>query len=84
MTIILKLKEPTENNSEHGYILDVFDTAEDFKKYLKVSIQSIYNDLLDDGTTDEEIKKMNVHSANFDTLFSKYLEYHIDETIQII
>ena len=90
MTVILKLKEPLksiEPNSKHGYVVELFDTVEDFKVFIREQLSKIKKDLKIDNIEDKELNELlndSTRLQSFHEIYEKYLEYEFDYTFEII
>lgn len=90
MTIILKLKEPLESvepNSKYGYVVELFDTVEDFKVFIREQLFEIKRNLKKDNIEDKELTELLNNSTriqSFHEIYEKYLEYEFDYTFEII
>ena len=90
MTVILKLKEPLksiEPNSKHGYVVELFDTVEDFKVFIREQLFEIRKNLEKDNIKDLELNDILEDGGklmNFHEIYQKYLEYNFDYTFEII
>ena len=90
MTVILKLKEPLksiEPNSAHGYVIELFDTVEDFKVYIREQLCEIRTNLKKDNVEDKELNAIMTDSVRCNTfyeIYQKYSEYEFDYTFEII
>jgi hypothetical protein len=87
MTVILIDKDATEPNSKYGYVIEMFDTVEDFKDYIKKELISIKENLkadnMEDAGLDALIRK-DLGFWTFNTLFDKYKEYNFEYEFEII
>ena len=45
MAVILKDTDVKETNSKYGYVIEMFDTVEDFKCYVREELMSIRRNL---------------------------------------
>lgn len=87
MTVILIDKDVTEPNSKYGYVVEMFDTVEDFKVYVRQELLDIRRNLRADGMEDKELDTLiekNLSSWSFSVLWDKYKEYNFDFTFEII
>ena len=90
MTVILKLKEPLESvepNSKHGYVVELFDTVEDFKVFIREQLFEIRRSLKKVSMEDKELDRLlndSTRMNSFHEIYEKYLEYEFDYTFEII
>ena len=87
MTVILKDNGTTETNSKYGYVIEIFDTVEDFKCYLREELLNIRRDLKLDSEEDKELNTLiekNLTNWNFSVLYDKYKEYNFEYDFEII
>ena len=87
MAVILKDTDVKETNSKYGYVVEMFDTVEDFKCYIREELLNIRRNLRADGMEDKELDTLiEKHLSNwsFATLYNKYLEYNFSYQFEII
>ena len=89
MTVLLIDTGIKEANSKHGYVVEMFDTVEDFKCYIREELLKIRKDLRLDGeeAEDKELNTLierNLTNWTFSVLFNKYKEYNFEYTFEII
>ena len=90
MTVILKLRDEKETTAipqtVHGYVVEMFDTVEEFKNYIKVELKELLSRLADDGIQDKQLDNIvfNLDFYNFNVLLDKYLQYNENEIVEII
>lgn len=89
MTVLLIDTGIKESNSKHGYVVEMFDTVEDFKCYIREELLKIRKDLRQDGeeAEDKELNTLierNLTNWTFSVLFNKYKEYNFEYTFEII
>ena len=90
MTVILKLRDEKETTAipqtVHGYVVEMFDTVEEFKNYIKVELKELLSRLTDDGIKDKQLDNIvfNLDFYNFNVLLDKYLEYNENKIVEII
>ena len=89
MTVLLIDTGIKESNSKHGYVIEMFDTVEEFKCYIREELLNIRKDLRLDGeeAEDKELNTLierNLTNWTFSVLFNKYKEYNFEYTFEII
>ena len=87
MAVILKDTDVKETNSKYGYVVEMFDTVEDFKCYIREELLNIRRNLKADGMEDKELENLiEKHLSNwsFATLYNKYKEYNFEYEFEII
>lgn len=87
MAVILKDTDVKETNSKYGYVIEMFDTVEDFKGYIREELLNIRRNLRTDGMEDEELDTLiekNLSNWSFATLYNKYKEYNFEYEFEII
>lgn len=87
MTVILKDTDVEETNSKYGYVVEMFDTVEDFKCYIRQELLNIRRNLKADGMEDKELDTLiekNLSNWSFATLYNKYKEYNFEYEFEII
>lgn len=87
MAVILKDTDVKETNSKYGYVVEMFDTVEDFKCYIREELLTIRKSLKVDGMEDKELDNLierNLTNFNFSVLWSKYTEYNFNYQFEII
>ena len=87
MAVILKDTDVKETNSKYGYVVEMFDTVEDFKGYIREELLNIRRNLRTDGMEDEELDTLiekNLSNWSFATLYNKYKEYNFEYEFEII
>lgn len=87
MTVILIDKGITKPNSKYGYVVEMFDTTEDFKHYIEKELININENLKADKMEDKGLEILinkGLKNFSFATIFNKYLEYNSEYTFEII
>lgn len=87
MVVILKDTDVKETNSKYGYVVEMFDTVEDFKCYIRQELLNIRRNLKADGMEDKELDTLiekNLSNWSFATLYNKYKEYNFEYEFEII
>jgi len=87
MAVILKDTDVKETNSKYGYVVEMFDTVEDFKCYIREELFNIRRNLKADGMEDEELDTLiekTLSNWSFATLYNKYKEYNFAYEFEII
>jgi hypothetical protein len=87
MAVILKDTDVKETNSKYGYVVEMFDTVEDFKGYIREELFNIRKSLRADGMEDKELDTLiekNLSNWSFATLYNKYLEYNFSYQFEIV
>ena len=87
MAVILKDTDVKETNSKYGYVIEMFDTVEDFKCYIREELMNIRKNLKIDNMEDEELDHLiekNLTNWSFNTLYDKYKEYNCEYEFEII
>ena len=87
MAVILKDTDVEETNSKYGYVVEMFDTVEDFKCYIRQELLNIRRNLKADGMEDKELDTLiekNLSNWSFATLYNKYKEYNFEYEFEII
>ena len=87
MAVILKDTDVKETNSKYGYVVEMFDTVEDFKCYVREELMNIRRNLKADGMEDKELDTLiekNLTNWSFNTLYNKYKEYNFEYEFEII
>lgn len=87
MAVILKDTDVKETNSKYGYVVEMFDTIEDFKGYIREELLNIRRNLRADGMEDKELDTLiekNLSNWSFATLYNKYKEYNFEYEFEII
>lgn len=87
MAVILKDTDVKETNSKYGYVIEMFDTVEDFKCYIRQELLNIRRNLKADGMEDKELDTLiekNLSNWSFATLYNKYKEYNFEYEFEII
>ena len=87
MAVILKDTDVKETNSKYGYVVEMFDTIEDFKCYIRQELLNIRRNLKADGMEDKELDTLiekNLTNWNFAILWGKYTEYNFSYQFEII
>ena len=87
MVVILKDTDVKETNSKYGYVIEMFDTVEDFKCYIREELLNIRRNLRLDNIEDKELNNLvekNLTNSNFSVLWSKYKEYNCEYEFEII
>ena len=90
MTVILKLRDERETTAipqtVHGYVVEMFDTVEEFKNYIKVELKELLSRLADDEIQDKQLDNIvfNLDFYSFNVLLDKYLQYNENEIVEII
>ena len=87
MAVILKDTDVEETNSKYGYVVEMFDTIEDFKCYIREELLNIRRNLKLDDIEDKELNNLiekNLSNWSFATLYNKYREYNFSYQFEII
>lgn len=87
MAVILKDTDVKETNSKYGYVVEMFDTVEDFKCYIREELLNIRRNLRADGMEDKKLNTLiekNLSNWSFATLYNKYKEYNFEYEFEII
>jgi hypothetical protein len=87
MAVILKDTGVKETNSKYGYVIEMFDTVEDFKCYIREELLNIRRNLKLDDMEDRELNNLiekNLTNFNFSVLWSKYTEYNFSCQFEIM
>lgn len=89
MAVILKDidVDAKETNSRYGYVIEMFDTVEDFKCYIREELLNIRKNLKLDDIEDKELNNLiekNLTNFNFSVLWNKYTEYNFSYRFEII
>ena len=87
MAVILKDTDVKETNSKYGYVIEMFDTVEDFKCYIREELLNIRRNLKLDDIEDKELNNLiekNLTNFNFSVLWNKYTEYNFSYQFEII
>ena len=87
MAVILKDTDVKETNSKYGYVVEMFDTVEDFKCYIREELLNIRRNLKADGMEDEELDTLiekHLTNWNFAILWGKYTEYNFSYQFEIV
>ena len=87
MTVILKDTDVKETNSKYGYVIEMFDTVEDFKCYIREELMNIRRNLKADGMEDKELDTLiekHLINWNFAILWNKYTEYNFSYQFEIV
>ena len=87
MAVILKDTDVKETNSKYGYVVEMFDTVEDFKCYIREELMNIRRNLKADGMEDKELNTLiekNLTNWSFAILWNKYTEYNCEYEFEII
>ena len=87
MAVILKDTDVEETNSKYGYVVEMFDTVEDFKCYIREELLNIRRNLKTDSMEDKELDTLierNLTNFNFSVLWNKYQEYNFSYQFEII
>lgn len=87
MAVILKDTDVEETNSKYGYVVEMFDTVEDFKCYIREELLNIRRNLRADNMEDKELDTLiekNLSNWSFATLYNKYKEYNFEYEFEII
>lgn len=87
MAVILKDTDVKETNSKYGYVIEMFDTVEDFKYYIREELLNIRKNLKMDNMEDKELDTLierNLTNFNFSVLWNKYQEYNFSYQFEII
>jgi hypothetical protein len=87
MAVILKDTDVKETNSKYGYVVEMFDTVEDFKCYVREELLNIRRNLKADGMEDKELDTLiekNLTNWNFAILWGKYTEYNFSYQFEIV
>ena len=87
MAVILKDTDVKETNSKYGYVIEMFDTVEDFKCYIREELLNIRRNLKLDDIEDKELNNLiekNLSNFNFSVLWNKYTEYNFSYQFEIV
>ena len=87
MAVILKDTDVKETNSKYGYVIEMFDTVEDFKCYIREELCSIKRNLKLDDIEDKELNTLiekNLTNFNFSVIWNKYKEYNFEYEFEIV
>ena len=87
MAVILKDTDVKETNSKYGYVVEMFDTVEDFKCYVREELLNIRRNIKADGMEDKELDTLiEKHLTNwsFAILWGKYTEYNFSYQFEIV
>ena len=87
MAVILKDTDVEETNSKYGYVVEMFDTVEDFKCYIREELFNIRRNLKADGMEDKGLDTLiekNLSNWSFATLYNIYRKYNFGYEFEII